>query len=77
MSSRGEGKGTQILWKKIKTKKRRVGKNIKLEGTLYNPEKFVKDDRKFLLVWAVASCRNDKKLIKIKKISVAGHHTRC
>ena len=32
-----EGKGTEIMGKKIKFLKTRVGKNIKLQGTLYIP----------------------------------------
>ena len=38
ISSREEGKGTEILWKKIEIKKMGVGKTIKLQGTLYTPE---------------------------------------
>ena len=38
LSSGEEGKGTEILGKKIKFfKKTRVGKNIKYQGTLYTP----------------------------------------
>ena len=36
------GKGTEILGKKIKFLKMRVGKNIKLQGTLYTPGYFSK-----------------------------------
>ena len=34
------GEGDRILWKKIKMKKKRVGKNIKLKGTLYTAVSF-------------------------------------
>ena len=31
------GRGTEVLGKKIKIKKKRIGKIIKLQGTLYTP----------------------------------------